>query len=56
MTLQSHSWAHVPKGYMYTNVHYGELIFFKILKNECIYFNWRLITLQYCGGFCHTLT
>ena len=25
------------------------------LKNF-IYFNWRLITLQYCGGFCHTLT
>ena len=22
----------------------------------CIYFNWRLITLQYCSGFCHTLT
>ena len=21
-----------------------------------IYFDWRLITLQYCGGFCHTLT
>ena len=21
-----------------------------------VYFNWRLITLQYCGGFCHTLT
>ena len=21
-----------------------------------IYFNWRIITLQYCGGFCHTLT
>ena len=21
-----------------------------------IYFNWRLITLQYCRGFCHTLT
>ena len=21
-----------------------------------IYFNWRLITLQYCGDFCHTLT
>ena len=19
-----------------------------------IYFNWRIITLQYCGGFCHT--
>ena len=24
--------------------------------NLFIYFNWRLITLQYCGGFCHTLT
>ena len=21
-----------------------------------IYFNWRLITLQYCSGFCHALT
>ena len=21
-----------------------------------IYFNWRLIILQYCSGFCHTLT
>ena len=21
-----------------------------------LFFNWRLITLQYCGGFCHTLT
>ena len=21
-----------------------------------IFFNWRLITLQYCGSFCHTLT
>ena len=26
------------------------------LKKLFIYFNWRLITLQYCGGFCHTLT
>ena len=25
-------------------------------KFKCIYFNWRLITLQYCGGFCHTFT
>ena len=23
---------------------------------KLIYFNWRLITLQCCGGFCHTLT
>ena len=26
-------------------------LFFKF-----IYFNWRLITLQYCSGFCHTST
>ena len=26
-------------------------LFFKF-----IYFTWRLITLQYCGGFCHTFT
>ena len=25
-------------------------------KNEFIYFNWRLITLQYFSGFCQTLT
>ena len=24
--------------------------------NQFIYFNWRLITLHYCGSFCHTLT
>ena len=24
--------------------------------NLFIYFNWRLITLHYCSGFCHTLT
>ena len=23
---------------------------------KSIYFNWSLITLQYCGGFCYTLT
>ena len=26
------------------------------LKTLIIYFNWRLISLQYCDGFCHTLT
>ena len=28
--------------------HLGFILFY--------FFNWRLITLQYCGGFCHTLT
>ena len=23
---------------------------------QCIYFNWSIITLQYCDGFCHTST
>ena len=31
-------------------------LFLTIFKNYFIYFNWRLITLQYCSGFCHTLT
>ena len=36
--------------------HYGwKTAFFK-KKKLFIYFNWRLITLQYCSGFCHTLT
>ena len=30
------------------------VLYFYFLK--LIYFNWRLITLQYCSGFCHTLT
>ena len=27
-----------------------------LFKNLFMYFNWKLITLQHCGGFCHTLT
>ena len=30
--------------------------FFPKLVFLIIYFNWRLITLQYCSGFCHTLS
>ena len=33
------------------------LVFWMLrLKKNFIYFNWRLITLQYCSGFCHTFT
>ena len=32
------------------------LCFFFYFLLKFIYFNWRLITLQYCSGFCHTLT
>ena len=37
-----------------------DIIFFlnlcEFLLKKFIYFNWSLITLQYCSGFCHTLT
>ena len=33
----------------------GMIIFFVVVV-WIIYFNWRQITLQYCSGFCHTLT
>ena len=29
---------------------------FLVQLNEGFFFNWRLITLQYCGGFCYTFT
>ena len=37
----------------------GNYLLFKLyfyLKKFFFNFNWRVITLQYCGGFCHTLT
>ena len=39
--------------------HYSALNFWNVhdLKKSFFKnFNWRLITLQYCGGFCHTFT
>ena len=33
-----------------------EAFFFFFFFSKFIYFNWRLITLQYYSGFCHTLT
>ena len=39
---------------MYSDPFPNRCFLFLFLK--FIYFNWRLITLQYCGGFCHTLT
>ena len=32
------------------------LLFYFIFYFFPIFISWRLITLQYCGGFCHTLT
>ena len=31
-------------------------VYVPFLKYLFIYFNWRRITSQYCGGFCHTFT
>ena len=33
-----------------------KVLYFLFLYFKFIYFNWRLITLQYYGGFGHTLT
>ena len=38
-----------------TGVHAVTQIFF-FLKNLFIYFNWRTVTSQHCGGPCHTST
>ena len=35
---------------------YNTLHLFCISLFKVIYLNWRIITLQYCGGFCHTST
>ena len=32
------------------------ILFFLFFFKKFIYFSWRLITLQYCSGFCHILT
>ena len=40
---------------LYLRLGLEPMVFFKKLL-LFIYFNWRLITLQYCIGFCHTLT
>ena len=31
-------------------------LFYFIFIFSFIFISWRLITLQYCSGFCHTLT
>ena len=31
-------------------------LFFSFSFFSIYFFSWRLITLQYCSGFCHTLT
>ena len=38
------------------NVHPFQRILLKKKKNSFFFLNWRLITLQYCSVFCHTLT
>ena len=35
---------------------YSQLFRSLIFLNLFIYFNWRVITFQYCGGLCHTST
>ena len=46
-------------GQTFLLLHVFLFFFFRIMTDlfkKCIYFHWRLITLQYCSGFCHRLT
>ena len=44
--------------YILFQIVFHYMLFFKyyFIHFKFIYFNWRLIALQYCSGFCHTLT
>ena len=50
----NHLWIFPTQGSNPGLPHYRQIHFF-ILK-KLIYFNWRLITLHYCDGFCHGYT
>ena len=51
------SWAKGKDTTMWAEGTFGFYSFLFILfLKKFIHFNWRLITLQYCRGFCHTLT
>ena len=39
-----------------TEFHINPISIAHILFFSFIFISWRLITLQYCSGFCHTLT
>ena len=44
------------KCYRYWELKEWERDTFFFFFKKIIYFNWRLISLQYCSAFCHTLT
>ena len=45
---------HIFKYFLHMHIHiYKSHIH---VPHNLFFFNWRPITLQYCGGFCHTLT
>jgi len=45
---------YISESFVDSSIHQN--IFFVTLKNLFIYFNWRTITSQHCGGPCHTST
>ena len=47
------SWGNVASFYNFRSL--VKKCPFSLFK-KIIYFNWRILYLQYCGGFCHTLT
>ena len=56
-TFDQFSGFHGPiKSIHKVNHHYNYLLTVSFLFFSFIFVSWRLITLQYCSGFCHTLT
>ena len=53
----------IAEGLVTNPIHFVNVFFFsgQLFRLHFIYFfhlffSWRLITLQYCSGFCHTLS
>ena len=57
--IQPSEWFHCVKFSVYialVSLEYTYWLRIQIFYFSFIFINWRLITLQYCSGFCHTLT
>ena len=52
---KTHNWRAVNLNYIWGFWGGDHSLDYSLLK-KLIYYNWRLITLQYCDSFCHTLT
>ena len=52
----THFWFDLRRIYLFKVNKIYFILFYFILFYFILFISWRLITLQYCSGFCHTLT